>query len=93
MEYTQGEWKLENIIYTPIYKAQDIFSDGNNGKHIARVFFNDINPDSSFPQENNAQLIAAAPIGYELAEAVLNNAGSIKIKEIASRFLAKAEGK
>jgi hypothetical protein len=38
----------------------------------------------------NASLISASPIGYELAEAVLNNSGSVKIKEIAQRFIAKA---
>ena len=46
----------------------------------------------------NAHLISAAPLGYELADAVLNaNLGDyddfLELRELAKKFKAKAEGK
>ena len=41
--------------------------------------------------EANAHLISAAPIGHELAEAVLNNMPRATLEKIAMRFIDKAK--
>ena len=41
----------------------------------------------------NAHLISAAPIGYNLAQAVLDNKPRKELDIIAMDFMAKAEGK
>ncbi len=44
-------------------------------------------------QEANAHLIAAVPLGYELADAVLDDKPLTEIRALARKFMAKVVGK
>ena len=98
MGYTKGKWKLDKQICTPAYNAQDVII---GGKTIARVFFND--HIKSYPEENNANLIASSPDMYEALKGIQ---AAIKINiemngihfyehwlPILDRVIQKAEGK
>lgn len=103
MNYTKGEWK---VYMTDIDKPRwEICARENGEIGVAKTIYDDDVPLKE--KEANANLIAAAPLGYELAKfASLISAtwlgnGSLKvneddyleIKRLASDFLAKAEGR
>ena len=85
MDYDEGDWVLNK----EPYMGSDTYIIWVAGKgQIAKII----------TSEANARLIAAAPIGYELAKAVLDfNPDDyddyLKLKEIAKKFMAKAEGR
>jgi len=96
MNFTKGDWKV-----TPSGNSYVI---GNGENWIARLFHSKagFGVNSLAPKDNevlaNAHLIAAAPIGDELATAVLeanfdDMDDCLEIKDLARKFKAKAEGK
>ena len=100
MNYTKGEWKVYPTNYFNDKGMSLKIANGQANEAIAlidassRQFF-----AGNFEElKANAHLIAAAPIGDELATAILDSSFDdyddwIAINEIAKRFKAKAEGK
>lgn len=96
MKYTKGNWEIIHYTSMPPEVVAEI--EPGIGINIATV--------TSKKYEADSKLIAAAPIGYELAEAVINSSATwiseglleigeaeyIRLKEIALKFRAKANG-
>ena len=98
-EYTKGEWIASQIVYPITIWAED------KGRETEIAEIHRQPKDSE--EVANAQLIASAPLGYELAEFVAKMSSTwvgeglleigegdyLKIKGIALELLAKAESK
>ena len=95
MGYSKGEWK----VFKDMGMGSELFPKGHhqivgNGQkaNVALV------PTHWNDAEANAHLIAASPIGHELANAVLSMNPEdfddfLEIREIAKKFKAKVEEK
>ncbi len=87
LNYTKGEWKVSGA------KNRVVTTQGGYIIPIAKM-----EAPEREDREANAQLIAAAPIGYELAEAVIDATFDdyddfLALKEIAKKLKAKAKGR
>lgn len=94
MEYTKGEWEAKPIGKLAVMAI-------STDKHMSFI--------ECFGEDRvaNAQLISAAPLGDELAEFVIKTSATwisegllemgegdyLRMKELALKFKAKAEGK
>ena len=84
MGYSKGEWRIKNIDAVGLYPQYVIGDTIGNIAHVNGI--------------TNAHLIAASPIGHELANAVLNMNPEdfddlLETREIAKKFKAKVEEK
>ena len=92
-EYTKGEWEVK----PKCPEERGIIINGEDGGIIARVTTVGGTLEEA---EANAHLIAAAPLGYELAEFVaglsatwIGEADYAHMKEIALKLKTKVRGK
>lgn len=83
MKHTPGPWAYSKSI------GGQSFVYGPHGKPIATVRTD--NPN----RRNDGILIAAAPIGYQLAERVMECYSYCpeSVRKLAKEFIAKAEGR
>lgn len=103
MEYTKGEWKVYKgqdgeIVYILAPFPEEHQTKENRNAEVVVVRMMGAWTGGKAEQQANAHLIAAAPIGDELANAVgamnfEDYDDYLEVLEIAKRFKAKAEGK
>ncbi len=87
MEYTKGEWEVAQ--FRPL-SSWVICLKGKDLLHRQKIA-------QCYENEADARLISAAPIGYELAEAVqifspFNRDDFLKVRAIAKKFMDKYNG-
>ena len=93
---TPEPWEIRREISPDGYSVYKVSEYGTS--KIATLYNFQLCEEDGETQEPNARLIAASPIGYELAEAVLaanrgqTGASWRKVKEHAKKFMAAIAG-